>query len=92
MISSLQNQLTTGRAVSTSPSRRADLQLFVSSTRCLLFLCVTLMFRTPADGPCADRAHHARGAVRRRRDRRLLAFLKHERMTVARNLATIHHH
>ena len=32
------------------------------------------------------------GAARRRRDRRLRAFLKHERMTVAMNLATIQHH
>ena len=32
------------------------------------------------------------GAARRRRNRRLRAFLKHERMTVAMNLATIQHH
>ena len=50
------------------------------------------MFRNPADGPCADRADGAHGAARRRRDRRLRAFLEHERMTVAMNLATVHHH
>ena len=33
-----------------------------------------------------------RGAARRRRNRRLRAFLKHERMTVAMNLATFQHH
>ena len=50
------------------------------------------MFRNPADGLCADRAPGTVGAARRRRDRRLRAFLKHERMTVAMNLATIQHH
>ena len=32
------------------------------------------------------------GAARRRRNRRLRAFLKHQRMTVAMNLVTIQHH
>ena len=32
------------------------------------------------------------GAARRRRERRLRAFLKHERLAVAMNMATIHHH
>ena len=32
------------------------------------------------------------GAARRRRNRHLRAFLKHERMTLAMNLATIQHH
>ena len=41
---------------------------------------------------CADRAHGTVGAARRRRDRRLRAFLEHERMTVAMNLATIQRH
>ena len=50
------------------------------------------MFPNPADGLCADRAPGTVGAARRRRDRRLRAFLKHERMTVAMNLATIQHH
>ena len=50
------------------------------------------MFPNPADGLCADRAHGTVGAARRRRNRRLRAFLKHERMTVAMNLATIQHH
>ena len=50
------------------------------------------MFPNPADGLCADRAHGTVGAARRRRDRRLRAFLKHERVTVAMKLATIQHH
>ena len=50
------------------------------------------MFPNPADGSCADRAPGTVGAVRRRRDRRLRASLKHERVTVAMNLATIQHH
>ena len=50
------------------------------------------MFPNPADGLCADRAPGTVGAARRRRDRRLRAFLKHERMAVAMNLATIQHH
>ena len=50
------------------------------------------MFQNLADSSCADRAHGTVGAARRRRDRRLRAFLKHERMTVAMNLATIQHH
>ena len=50
------------------------------------------MFPNPADGSCADRAPGTVGAARRRRDRRLRAFLKHERLTVAMNLATVQHH
>ena len=50
------------------------------------------MFRNPADGLRADRAPETVGAARRRRDRRLRAFLKHERLAVAMNMATIHHH
>ena len=50
------------------------------------------MFPNPADGLCADRAPGTVGAARRRRDRRLRAFLKHERLAVAMNMATIHHH
>ena len=50
------------------------------------------MFRNPADGLRADRAPGTVGAARRRRDRRLRAFLKHERMSVAMNMATIQHH
>ena len=46
----------------------------------------------PADGLCADRAHGTVGAARRRRDRRLRAFLKHERMAVVMNLAAFQHH
>ena len=47
------------------------------------------MFQNLADSSCADRAPRTVGAARRRRDRRLRAFLKHERMTVAMNLATM---
>ena len=47
------------------------------------------MFRNLADGLCADLVS---GAARRRRDRGLRAFLKHERMTVAMNLASVSHH
>ena len=50
------------------------------------------MFRNPADGLRADRASGTVGAARRRRDRRLRAFLKHERMSVAMNMATVQHH
>ena len=50
------------------------------------------MFQNPADGLRADRAPGTVGAARRRRDRLFRAFLKHERMTVAMNLATIQHH
>ena len=64
---------------------------FVSTTR-LFFFCVTVMFQNQADGYCADRANGTIGAARRRRNRRLRAFLKHELMTVATNLATVQHH
>ena len=50
------------------------------------------MFRNPADGFRADRAPGTVGAARRRRDRRLRAFLKHERLSVAMNMATVQHH
>ena len=50
------------------------------------------MFQNLADSSRADRAHGTAAAAHRRRDRRLRAFLKHERMTVAMNLATIQHH
>ena len=50
------------------------------------------MFQNLADSSCADRAQGTVGAARRRRNGRLRAFLKHERMTVAMNLATIQHH
>ena len=49
---------------------------------------VTVMFQNSADGSCADHAHGTIGAARRRRNRLLRAFLKHEHMTVAMNLAT----
>ena len=47
------------------------------------------MFRNLAEGPCADRVSVA---ARRRRERRLRAFLKHERMKVAMNAASVSHH
>ena len=50
------------------------------------------MFRKTADGLRADRAPGTVGAARRRRDRRLFAFLKHERLSVAMNMATVQHH
>ena len=50
------------------------------------------MSQNLADGLRADRAPGTVGAARRRRDRRLRAFLKHERVTVAMNLATVQHH
>ena len=50
------------------------------------------MSQNLADGLRADRAPGTVGAARRRRDRRLRAFLKHERETVAMNLATVQHH
>ena len=64
----------------------------LTQTRVAFSLSVTVMFRNPADGLCADRAPGTVGAARRRRDRRLRAFLKHERLAVAMNLATIQHH
>ena len=47
------------------------------------------MFRNLEGGLCADRVSVA---ARLRRDRRLRAFVKHERMTVAMNLASVSHH
>ena len=64
---------------------------FDSNTRCLFLLCSRDVSK-PADGFCADRAPGTVGAARRRRDRRLRAFLKHERMSVAMNMATVQHH
>ena len=78
------------RSVINDPRPNHHHQAYDSSTRFLV--CATVMFPNPADGLCADRAHGAVGAARRRRNRRLRAFLKHERMTVAMNLATIQHH
>ena len=51
-----------------------------SSTRFLV--CETVMIQNPADGSCAERALGS-GSARRRRERRLRSFLRHERMTVA---------
>ena len=64
----------------------------LTQTHVAFSFCVTVMFPNPADGLCADRVHGTVGAARRRRDRRLRAFLKHESMTVAMKLATIQHH
>ena len=54
-------------------------------------VCATVMFQNPADGSCADHAHGTIGAARRRRNRQLRVFLKHEHMRVAMNLATSQH-
>ena len=50
------------------------------------------MFQNPADGFCADRAHGSSGSARRRRERRLRSWLRHERMTVAAELSAALHH
>ena len=47
------------------------------------------MIHNPADGSCAERAN---GAAKRRRERRLRSWLRHERMTVAAELAAALHH
>ena len=60
-----------------------------SSSRFLV--CVTVMFHHPADGSFANRAHGS-GSARRRRERRLRSWLRHERMTVRMELAAALHH
>ena len=65
-------------------------QAFDSNTRFLV--CVTVMFPNPADGLCADRARGSSGSAKRRRKRRLRATLRHERQTVAMELAAALHH
>ena len=49
------------------------------------------MIQNPADGSCADRAHGS-GSARRRRERQLRSFLRHERMAVRVELAAALHH
>ena len=61
----------------------------LSQARVAHFFCVTVMFRNPADGLRADRAS---GAARCRQYRRLRAFLKHERVSLAMQLATVYHY
>ena len=63
-------------------------EAYDSSTRFLV--CVTVMFHNPADGSCAERAHV--GSARRRMERRLRSWLRHERMTVRMGLAAALHH
>ena len=46
----------------------------------------------PADGFCAERAHGSSGSAKRRRQRRLRSWLRHERQTVALELAAALHH
>ena len=53
---------------------------------------VTVMFRNSADGLCADRAHGSSGSAKRRRERQLRAFHRHEAMSVKLELATALHH
>ena len=50
------------------------------------------MFPNPAGGFCADRARGSSGSAKRRRERRLRAMLRHERQTVAMELAAALHH
>ena len=52
---------------------------------------MTVMIQKPADGSCAERALGT-GSARRRRERRLRSFLRHERMTVRMELAAALHH
>ena len=49
------------------------------------------MIQNPADGSCAERALGS-GSARRRRERRLRSWLRHERMTVRMELAAGLHH
>ena len=49
------------------------------------------MSQNPADGSCAERALVS-GSARRRRERLLRSFLRHERMTVRMELAVALHH
>ena len=49
------------------------------------------MIQNPADGSSAERAFGP-GSARRRRERRLRSFLRHERMTVRMELAAALHH
>ena len=51
-----------------------------------------MIFQNPADGFCADRAHGSSGSAKRRRQRRLRSWLRHERQTVALELAAALHH
>ena len=50
------------------------------------------MFQNPADGLCAERAHGSSGSAKRRRQRRLRSWLRHERQTVALEVAAALHH
>ena len=49
------------------------------------------MIHNPADDSLADRTHGS-GSARRRRERRLRSFLRHERMTVRMDLSAALHH
>ena len=50
------------------------------------------MFENPADGFCVERAHGPSGSAKRRRERRLRAWLRHERQSIALHLAEALHH
>ena len=65
-------------------------QAFDPNTRFLV--CVTVMFPNPADGSCAERDHGSSGSAKRRRQRRLRSWLRHERQSVAMELAAALHH
>ena len=75
------------RTTTTTTHHHHHQQAFDSNTRFLV--CVTVMFRNPADGFCADRAFGSSGSAKRRRERRLRAMLRH---AVAASLVEAHHH
>ena len=50
------------------------------------------MIQNPADGFCAARDLGSSGSAKRRRERRLRSMLRHERQTVAMELAAALHH
>ena len=49
------------------------------------------MFQNPADGSCADRAHGT-GSARRRRERKLRSFWRHEKVAIQMALSEAMHH
>ena len=50
------------------------------------------MIPNPADGFCADRAHGSSGSAKRRRERRLRSWWRHEAQSVRAAVATVLHH
>ena len=82
-----QKQQTTNNTHTTHTTHTT--QAFDSNTRFLV--CVTVMFQNPAVGVSMD-AERATGAAFRRRQRRLRSWLRHERQSVAMELAAALHH